>query len=176
MNTRCTSLALVALGLALALGVAVPQARAQADRADAELKCMPAPEQLMLDCTLRLTNRRTGAPLERAQVTVHADMPSMPMAHNMRPAQVEPGGMPGMYRLRMRLEMAGVWTLRLNISGPLNDVVVARVELPGGGAAGHAAMDNKKGGDTMPMPAGKQGGDKMPMPAGHGAMDAKKSN
>ncbi|MBI3991957.1 MAG: FixH family protein [Candidatus Lambdaproteobacteria bacterium] len=153
---------------ALTLGLAVPQARAQADRAKAELTCQPAQEQLMLDCALRLTNRRSGAPLEGARVSVHADMPSMPMAHNVPPVVAEPGGPPGMYRLRMMLAMAGEWTLRLNISGPLNDVVVTRVQIPLGSATDHAAMGDKQ------MPAGQQGGDQMQMPAGHGALDSKK--
>jgi hypothetical protein len=101
---------------------------AQADRAHAEVRCEATGEHLVFDCTVRLTNRRTGAPLESATITVSAEMPSMPMGHHVRPVQGERASEPGTFRLRIALEMPGVWALRLIVNGPLRDVVVARLD------------------------------------------------
>ena len=128
----------------IALCVA-PAAHAQADRADAEVRCEPTGEHLAFDCAVRLTNRRTGAPVEGARITVHADMPSMPMSHRLSPVQTEPSGEPGTYRLRIVLEMPGVWALRLDVSGPLRDVVVARLDFRSAAGDRPATADEPHG-------------------------------
>jgi hypothetical protein len=56
---------------------------------------------------------------------VGADMPSMPMAHNVRPVKAEAGAQPGSYRARLELEMTGVWALRLDLSGPVRDRLIS---------------------------------------------------
>ncbi len=78
-------LALPAL-LAAAATAALPAGGAVAERAKADVACQPGAKTLQYDCTIRLTDARTGAPLTKVKVTVGADMPSMPMAHNVRPA------------------------------------------------------------------------------------------
>jgi hypothetical protein len=95
-----------------------------ADRAAAAIDCKATGDALVYDCIIRLTNARTAAPLEQAAVTVGADMPSMPMAHNVRPVIAKATGMPGEYRARLMLEMHGDWALRLKIGGPLRDQLV----------------------------------------------------
>lgn len=95
-----------------------------ADRARATATCKPAPEMLAYDCTFKLTNRRTGAPLDQAEVTIGADMPSMPLAHNVRPVTATATGAPGEYQARLTLEMHGDWAVRLNVAGPVKDQIV----------------------------------------------------
>jgi hypothetical protein len=95
-----------------------------ADRAGAVIDCKATSQSLVYDCTIKLSNARTAAPLEGATVTVGADMPSMPMAHNVRPVTAAAGAVPGEYRARLELEMHGDWALRLKIAGPLRDQLV----------------------------------------------------
>ena len=93
-------------------------------RAKAEVSCRATAESLQYDCTIKLTNARTNAPLTGVTLMVGADMPSMPMAHNVPPVKAETATEPGTYRARLELEMTGVWALQLNIGGPLRDRVV----------------------------------------------------
>ncbi len=88
------------------------------------MSCKPASEKFAYDCTFKLTNARTGAPLEQAQVTIGADMPSMPMAHNVRPVTATATGAPGEYQARLALEMHGDWAVRLRVAGPIRDQIV----------------------------------------------------
>ena len=104
------------------LGVAAALA---ADRASAVIDCKATTELLIYDCIIALGNARTGAPLEGATVTVGADMPSMPLAHNIRPVTAKATGKPGEYAARMTLEMHGDWAVRLTVTGPLRDQLVA---------------------------------------------------
>jgi hypothetical protein len=105
---------------ALAAGAAAAQ-----PRATAEVSCRPAEAALHYDCTIKLIDARSKAPLAGASVSVGADMPSMPMAHNVRPAKAMPAVEPGVYQVRLALEMHGDWALRIDVSGPLRDRVVA---------------------------------------------------
>jgi hypothetical protein len=109
--------------LAGAAGLAAGAALA-ADRAAAVVVCKATGDVLVYDCIIKLGNARTSAPLEQASVTVGADMPSMPMAHNVRPVIAKATGAPGEYRARLRLEMYGDWAVRLKIAGPLRDQLV----------------------------------------------------
>ena len=95
-----------------------------AARAKADVSCQPGPKSLQYDCTIRLTDARTGEPLTKVMLTVGADMPSMPMVHNIRPVQAPPTDEPGTYRARIELEMHGDWALQLNLAGDVRDRVV----------------------------------------------------
>jgi len=63
-----------------------------------------------------------------AEVSVGADMPSMPMAHNVKPVKAKPGAAPGEYDARIELEMYGEWALKLNVRGPARDVIVKKLD------------------------------------------------
>jgi hypothetical protein len=95
-----------------------------ADRARAAIACTAAGGDFIYECTIKLTNRRTGAPIEKAQVTVGADMPSMPLAHNVPPVSASETARAGEYQARVTLEMLGDWALRLRVAGPLEDQLV----------------------------------------------------
>jgi hypothetical protein len=116
--------------LYLILGFLSFPALAQAPRG--ELACKPTGTDFVYDCTLRLT--RGGKPLEGVQVTVGADMPAMPMAHNVRPQKARPGTRPGEYLLRLDLEMLGEWAVKLRLRGPVRDQVILHYEFDDKGA------------------------------------------
>ena len=102
--------------LALLLLLPLP---ATAQQTHADLQCTPAGKDLIYDCVIRL--RRGGQPLSGVQLTVGADMPSMPMAHSTKPVKARRGSSPGEYLARLDLEMRGEWAVKLRIAGPSSD-------------------------------------------------------
>jgi YtkA-like protein len=121
----CPPYAIALLFAAIATCLPMP-ASAQV-RAKADVACKPTGTALQYDCTIALMNARTNEPLSGVTLTVGADMPSMPMMHNVRPVAAAPGDGPGTYRARILLEMHGDWALRLDLSGPLRDRVVVNL-------------------------------------------------
>jgi hypothetical protein len=113
--------------LALLPGLAL----AQAPKAD--LECRSTGTDFVYDCTIRVT--RGGKPLEGARITVGADMPSMPMAHNIKPVKAQPAQAPGEYRARLDLEMLGVWAVKLRLAGPVRDQLILHYEFDSKGAS-----------------------------------------
>lgn len=95
-----------------------------ADRAKASMTCTAYGTEFAYDCTIAVTNARTGAPVDGAKVVLGADMPSMPMVHNVPPHEFKPTGKPGQYAARVQLDMHGAWAIKLRITGPLRDEVV----------------------------------------------------
>jgi hypothetical protein len=118
------------LPLILATSFALTSAEAQT-RAKADVTCAPTAKPLVYDCAITLVDAG-GAPLAGVEVTLGADMPSMPMAHNVRPVKGEPGSEPGVYRARLELEMHGDWALKVDVAGRVRDRVVKpmRFEAP----------------------------------------------
>ena len=116
------------LALLLLLG---PQA-VLAQKADAKLDCRYTGKDLVYDCSIFL--QRNGEPLPGAQLTVGADMPSMPMAHNVKPVKAQPTKTPGEYRARLDLEMMGEWAVKLRLAGPVRDQLVLHYEFDERGA------------------------------------------
>ena len=108
-----------------------------AERASAEVECKPAGEKLTYDCRIMLKNRKSGAALEGAKIMIKADMPSMSMAHNIPPVHAMPEAKPGHYKARLELEMHGEWVLTMDISGPLRDRVVKKLNFGGSSAMKH---------------------------------------
>ena len=117
---------------ALALLLAAAPAAA-ADRTRADLSCQPmASGALDYLCTIKLIDAPGGQPLDGITLTLGADMPSMPMAHNVAPVRAEPTRMPGVYQARLQLEMHGVWAVKLRLSGPRTDQLVRRLRFEPG--------------------------------------------
>ena len=98
---------------------------ALAQRVQADVRCKPAGQDYIYNCVITLAHN--GEPLDGAQVSVGADMPSMPMAHNVKPVKARPGKNPGEYLARLDLEMQGEWLVKLRISGPVRDQVVKKL-------------------------------------------------
>jgi hypothetical protein len=118
------------LFLLLLFSLLAPVAIAQPLRAD--MQCKPAGKDLVYDCVIRLA--RAGEPLTGAQLSVGADMPSMPMAHNVKPVKARPGNGPGEYLARLDLEMQGEWAVKLRLAGPVRDQLVLHYEFDERGA------------------------------------------
>lgn len=103
-----------------------------AQRAQADMQCRFTGTDFVYDCAIHI--KRGGEPLSGAKVTLGADMPSMPMAHSVRPVTAKPGNTPGEYRAQLDLEMTGEWAVKLRLSGPVRDVLVLHYEFDERGA------------------------------------------
>lgn len=112
------------------LGLVPALALAQATKA--ELACKSTGTDFVYDCAIRLS--RDGKPLERAQVTMSADMPSMPMAHIVKPVKAQAGRKPGEYRAKLDLEMLGVWAVTLHLAGPVREQLILHYDFDSKGA------------------------------------------
>ncbi len=130
--------ALVAIAL-----LSAPAAGQAAERAKAKVDCKEAGERYVYDCSIMLMGRKSGKPMAGAKIVIGAEMPAMAMAHNVRPVTATPGAMPGMYHARIRLQMHGEWTLKLDISGPTRDRIIHVMRF--GGEMKHGAGEMKGG-------------------------------
>jgi hypothetical protein len=119
-------LAKIALFLTL-LVLAFPAA---AQRVRAQMDCRFTGTDFVYDCLIRLAPATPGV-----NITVNADMPSMPMAHNLKPVKATPGKLPGEYRARLDLDMTGEWAVKLRLSGTVSDVLVLHYRFTESGTA-----------------------------------------
>lgn len=103
-----------------------------AQRVRGELACKPTKTDFIFDCTIKLA--RDGQPLVGAEITVGADMPSMPMAHNVKPVKAKPGRAPGEYEAKLDLEMLGEWAVKLRLAGPVKDQLILHYDFDEKGA------------------------------------------
>ena len=128
--------------LALSAVLAASVSAWAGERVAADVSCTPAAEKLTYDCTIMLKGKKSGDPIEGAGVVIKADMPSMPLAHNVRPVQAAPGSMPGHYTATLEIEMLGEWALTLDVNGPTRDRVVKKLDFGTGTDAGD--MDHEE--------------------------------
>jgi hypothetical protein len=82
----------------------------------------------MLECLVKV-QRRDGTTLNNIQMTLGALMPSMPMAHTIRPVKAAPTGNPGEYKAVLELQMPGVWTVEIDLSGTVRDKVARNLQV-----------------------------------------------
>ena len=113
------------------VALAIPQA-VFAQRTDARLDCKHTGKDFSYDCRIRLD--RAGEPLSGVQVTLSADMPSMPMAHHVKPVKARTTKIAGEYRATLELEMPGEWAVKLRLAGPVRDQLVLHYEFDERGA------------------------------------------
>ena len=106
---------------------------AAAQRVDANLDCKYTGKDFIYDCVIRLS--RGGEPLSGAQLSVGADMPSMPMAHSIKPVKARSGKKPGEYAARLDLEMPGEWRVKLRLAGPVRDLLIVHYNFTESGTA-----------------------------------------
>jgi YtkA-like protein len=97
---------------------------AMAQRVQGDMSCTHTGTDFVYDCVIQL--KRAAQPVSGLTVVVGADMPSMPMAHNVKPVKARPGKTAGEYLARLDLEMPGEWAVKLRLSGAVRDVLVLR--------------------------------------------------
>ncbi len=132
------------LPTALAASLIFPAATQAAERARADVECAPSDRKLVYDCTIMLTGRKSGTAMDGVEFTVKTNMPSMPMAHNMKPVKAVPAGKPGMYRARIELEMHGEWILKMDVSKPARDTIIHKMHF--GASEGESGSPDMKHG------------------------------
>ena len=116
------------LAAAALLLAAAPLLTTAAPRPAVDLKCVAFGMGPQLECTVRLRGA-DGRPLTGAAVTLGATMPSMPMAHHVKPAAAAPTSTPGEYRGRLELEMSGAWAVQVDIAGPVRERVARTLQI-----------------------------------------------
>jgi YtkA-like protein len=117
---------------ALLLALLLLPGSALAQKTVASMDCRHTGKDFTYDCRIKIN--RGGEPLSGAQVTVGADMPSMPLAHNTKPVKAHATKTPGEYRARLELEMTGEWAVKLRLAGPVRDQLVLHYEFDERGA------------------------------------------
>ena len=96
------------------------------------MQCQFTGTDFVYNCIIKLS--RADQPLSNAELTVGADMPSMPMAHNVKPVKAKPGAQPGEYEAKLELEMTGEWAVKLRLSGPVRDLLILHFDFDEKGA------------------------------------------
>lgn len=134
-----------------------PMPTAAGERKVADVECKPADQKLVYDCMISLKGKKSGTPVAGAEFTVGADMPSMPGAHNVRPAPAEPGETPGTYRARVHLEMTGEWALKLDFTKPGRDRLIKKLHFGGMKERGGHESGVSHGGKGKAMKHGGHG-------------------
>ncbi len=114
--------------IAISAMLVLSSAASAGERAKADVDCKATGENLVYDCVIMLMNKNSGDPIPGAKIVVKAEMPSMPMAHNVVPVNATAMGKPGSYHARMRLVMHGEWVLIMDVSGPLRDRLVKKLQ------------------------------------------------
>ncbi len=128
--------------IAVSAMLVLSSAASAGERAKADLDCKATGEKLVYDCMIMLMNKKSGDPIPGAKIVVKADMPSMPMAHNVAPVNAIAMGKPGSYHARLKLDMLGEWALTIDVSGPLRDRLVKKLQL--------GEMGTMKHGEALP--------------------------
>ena len=138
--------------LAVGALLLAPAAALAAERPVVHVECRPTGAKLTFHCTFEVTGKKSRRPVEGAVFKVGADMPSMPMAHNVESIRPEPvTGRPGSYQGVLALEMAGDWVLRMTFDEPVRDIVIEKLAFGGAEPAtdrsGRQRTDHPKHGD-----------------------------
>lgn len=106
------------LSPAIALGASMPQVT---------VDCQAHGEGPLLTCdvTVKDANRRA---ISNAEVTLKAHMPSMPMAHSVKPIKAAAVDQNGLYRGTLQLQMPGIWAVEVDVRGPVRERVISRID------------------------------------------------
>ena len=135
------------IGLPLTAGLLalVPAiALAAGERPMVKVECKPTEDKLVFHCTFEVMGKKSHEPIEGAAFKVNADMPTMPLAHNVRPIRPEPvAGTPGRYEGKIEVEMLGEWTIKMTFDEPVRDIVIEKLTFGDEAAAmDHSKMDH----------------------------------
>lgn len=135
----------IRLPLSAGLLALVPAiALAAGERPMVKVDCEPTDEKLVFHCMFEVMGRKSHEPVEGAAFKVNADMPTMPLAHNVRPIRPEPvDGKPGSYEGRIELEMLGEWAIKMTFDKPVRDIVIEKLTF-GDEPTDHLKMDHSR--------------------------------
>jgi hypothetical protein len=112
------------------------------ERAKIHVTCEEADNKLHFKCMAHVMGTKSKKPIDGAELSIKPDMPAMPGAHNIPSVKAKPAGKPGMYAWKMRLDMYGVWALKIIIKGPVRDITVKKIDFKGAG--GSKKMNHSK--------------------------------
>ena len=106
------------LSPATALGASMPQVT---------VDCHAHGEGPLLTCdvTVKDANRRA---ISDADITLKAHMPSMPMAHSVKPIKAATVDQNGLYRATLQLQMPGIWAVEVDVRGPVRERAISRID------------------------------------------------
>ena len=106
------------LSPATALGASMPQVT---------VDCHAHGEGPLLTCdvTVKDANRRA---ISDADITLKAHMPSMPIAHSVKPVKAAAVDQNGRYRATLQLQMPGIWAVEVDVRGPVRERVISRID------------------------------------------------
>ncbi len=130
--------------LTIAAAMAFATAVHAGERAKADVQCKATGKKLVYDCMIMLKGKKSGKPLENASIRIKADMPSMAMAHNVKPVKAMAMGEPGQYHATLKLAMHGEWALTMDISGPTRDRIITKLQFGEMVGDGKMEMKHKK--------------------------------
>lgn len=99
-----------------------------AERIFAEVACAPKGGRLDLECRLTLVEGAARKPVTDQTIVVTADMPSMPGMHAARPIRAAPTPDAGVYIMRLTLDMAGRWALKIRVGEPPRGETVVTID------------------------------------------------
>ena len=84
---------------------------------DVKLTCIPLQKPLIYRCDLQVRDKQLAAPMCIHGGSINFDMPSMPMAHHIRPVPFNTDAEGRMGNWEVKLDMYGEWRVRFNVSG-----------------------------------------------------------
>jgi hypothetical protein len=105
---------------------------ALAQRVQGDMSCTHTGVDFVYNCVIHI--QKGVEPVSNLNIVVGADMPSMPMAHNVKPVKARPGKTAGEYLARLDLEMAGEWAVKIRVTGPVREQLVLHYEFDERGA------------------------------------------
>ena len=127
----------------LVLALTITAGVTQADMITTQTTCMAHEQELTYMCKVNLSHH--GQPATDVGISVSADMPSMPMAHNIKPVLAMPvTDMPSQYMFVLELQMQGAWRLVYNITRPFVDRLHETLIVGTGDMADQEDHDNFK--------------------------------
>ncbi len=110
----------------MAFLTALATSPATADSPTTTTLCTSVDGHLKYTCEVMLMY--DGQPLNGAEIAQRADMPSMPLTHNIPPSRpTENPGRPGHYEFEIELEMHGQWMFTYDLRSPVRDRVHEKI-------------------------------------------------
>ena len=91
-----------------------------------QTECTATSKKFQYNCNVLFINKKE--PMSGYSGIVGATMPSMAMAHNVRPVKfTEKEGIAGHYEFTIQLEMLGEWMFQYDITNPKRDRVMEKL-------------------------------------------------